>query len=143
MNNYQLPFCSIFDSIIKIYYFDVKPRGDYTILLVRDSYQIEFIMWGETVEVNFFLIKSHQDVLVYYVRDFIVTYMTDDDRVVEPDIENFKGNFVYIRNLKSLCYFSNALKNHFTCMLEGRMDRLEAYEKSEWYSEPRIEKRKV
>jgi hypothetical protein len=59
MNNYQLPFCSIFDLIIKIYYFDVKPRGDYTILLVRDSYQIEFIMWGETVEVNFFLIKSH------------------------------------------------------------------------------------
>jgi len=28
-------------------------------------------------------------------------------------------------------------------MLEGRMDWLEAYEKSEWYSEPRVEKRKA
>jgi len=143
MNEYLLPFCSIFDSIIKVYDFDVKSIGDDTILLVRDSYQIEFVMWREAVEINFCLIKSHSDVLSYYVRSFIVTYMNDDDRIVVCNIENFKDNFVYTRNLKSLCFFSNALKNHFSCMLEGRMDWLEAYEKSEWYSEPRVEKRKA
>ncbi|WP_256852906.1 hypothetical protein [Pantoea sp. Fr+CA_20] len=143
MNDYLLPFYNIFDSIIKTYDFDVKSSGDDTIFLVNDSYQIEFIMWRETVEINFCLIKSHSHVLSYYVRNFIATYITDDDRVVEYNIVSIKGSFVYIRNLKSLSYFSNALKNHFPSMLEGRMDWLEAYEKSEWYSEPRIEKRKV
>lgn len=142
MNEYLSPFYNIFHSIIKCYGFSVKPIGDDTIFLLGNCCQIEFVMWREAVEVGFFVVKSEEYVLRYDVRNFIITYMTDDDRVIEKNVVPIEGNVVYIRNVKSLIYFSNALKNHFSSMLEGRMDWLEAYEKSEWYSEPRIEKRK-
>lgn len=143
MNEYLSPFYNIFHSIVKCYGFSVKPIGDDTVFLLSDCYQIEFVMWRETVEVSFCVVKSNAHVLRYDVRNFIATYMTDDDRVIENDVVPGEGSVVYIRNVKSLIYFSNALKNHFSSMLEGRMDWLQAYEKSEWYSEPRIEKRKV
>lgn len=143
MNEYLSPFYNIFDPIVKCYGFSIKPIGDDIISLLSDCYQIEFVMWREAVEVSFCVVKSNACVLKYDVRNFIVTYMTDDDRVIENNAMPIEGNVVYIRNVKSLIYFSNALKNHFSSMLEGRMDWLEAYEKSEWYSEPKIEKRKI
>ncbi|WP_226093512.1 hypothetical protein LF929_011210 [Dickeya oryzae] len=89
------------------------------------------------------MVKLDTEVLIYDIGNFIVTSMTDEDRVISDEIISDGNSTVYIRNVKILNYFLNALRNHFPSMLEGKMDWLELYEKSEWYSQPRIEKRKV
>ncbi|UDJ80724.1 hypothetical protein [Kosakonia oryzae] len=139
MNAYLLSFNEVFKPIIDYYGFEVKSDNE-TISLLRGGFKIEFIMWREAVEVNFCVIKSDNEMLKYNVRDFIVTYMTNEDRVIDDSAIPTDETAVHIRNVKSLFYFSNALKNHFPSMLEGKMDWLDAYKKSDWYSQPRIEK---
>lgn len=139
MNAYLLSFNEIFKSIIDYYGFEVKSDNE-NISLLRSGFKIEFVMWREAVEVNFCVVKSGNEMLKYNVRDFIVTYMTNEDRIIDDSVIPTGANGVHIRNVKSLFYFSNALKNHFSSMLEGKMDWLGAYKKSDWYSHPRIEK---
>ncbi|TDS72368.1 hypothetical protein C7434_1180 [Pantoea sp. PNA 14-12] len=140
MNEYFHSFNEIFKFIIEHYGFEAKPVDDSKIFLIKENYQIEFIMWREAVEVSFCQACSDTEMLKYDVRDFIITHMTDEDRVISDSISSVNGTSVYRRNVKSLHYFSNALKNHFSSMLEGNMDWFQAYEKSDWYRQPRIEK---
>ncbi|MBA0207160.1 hypothetical protein [Pectobacterium aroidearum] len=143
MSEYLSSFNYIFKVVIEHFDFKVKSIDDNTIFLIGDGYQLEFTMWRETVEVRFCVVKSNAELLIYNVGNFIATYMTNEDRVID-DIIIPKGKpTVYIRNVKSLNYFLNALRHHFPSMLAGQMNWLESYEKSEWYSQPRIEKRKV
>lgn len=141
MDEYLHSFNEIFKSIIEHYGYEVKSVSDSTIFLIKDSYQIEFIIWREAVEVSFCLVQSDSEVLKYDVRNFIITQMTDEDRAISDSVFPVGGTPAYRRNVKSLHYFSNALKNHCSSMLEGKMDWLRAYEKSDWYSQPRIEQR--
>ncbi|UUE08202.1 hypothetical protein NMX13_10795 [Dickeya zeae] len=143
MNEYLSSFNSVFKGVIESFDFKVKSINDDALFLIGNGYQLEFTMWRETVEVCFCVVKSDTEVLIYDVGNFIVTYMTNEDRVISDEIISDGNSTVYIRNVKILNYFLNALKNHFPSMLEGKMDWLELYEKSEWYSQPRIEKRKV
>ncbi|MBT9186602.1 hypothetical protein ILP31_21180 [Pectobacterium punjabense] len=143
MSEYLPSFNSIFKSVIDNFDFKVKSIGCDTIFLIGDGYQLEFTMWRETVEVRFCVVKSNTEVLIYDVGNFLVTYMTNEDRVIDDIIIPKEKSAVYIRNVKSLNYFLKALKHHFPSMLAGKMNWLDSYEKSEWYSQPRIEKRKV
>ena len=143
MNNYLSPLNIIFSDIIKRYGFAVENYDDETVFLTRKHYQIEFIMWRETVEIKFCVIKENNEVTKYQVKNFIVTGMTDEDRVVDNVFIPPDESDVYKRNVKALSYFANALQNHFSSMLEGKMDWFAAYEKSAWFSPPVTEKRRV
>ncbi|CAG75029.1 conserved hypothetical protein [Pectobacterium atrosepticum SCRI1043] len=143
MSEYLSSFNDIFKTVIDHFDFKVKSVGDDTIILIGNGYQLEFTMWRETVEFRFCVVKSNTEVLIYDVGNFIVTYMTNEDRVIDDIIIPKERSTVYIRNVKSLNYFLNALKHHFPSMFAGQMNWLDSYEKSEWYSQPRIEKRKV
>ncbi|MEQ4510342.1 MAG: hypothetical protein ABN480_07050 [Dickeya sp.] len=143
MNEYLSSFNRIFKGVIESFDFKVKSTNDDTLFLIGNGYQLEFTMWRETVEVCFCVVKSDTEVLIYDVGNFIVTYMKNEDRVISDEIISDGKSTVNIRNVKILNYFLNALVNHFPSMLEGKMDWLELYEKSEWYSQPGIEERKV
>ncbi|QHQ15453.1 hypothetical protein GMW39_05980 [Pectobacterium parmentieri] len=143
MSEYISSFNDIFKAVIYHFDFKVKSVNDDTIFLIGNGYQLEFTMWRETVELRFCVVKSNTEVLIYDVGNFIVTYMTNEDRCIDDIIIPKEKSTVYIRNVKSLNYFLNALKHHFPSMLAGQMNWLDSYEKSEWYSQPRIEKRKV
>ncbi|MRS91766.1 hypothetical protein GJV04_17220 [Enterobacteriaceae bacterium RIT714] len=143
MNQYLSPFCEIFGDIIKRYGFNVTACDNDTIIMAGRGYQLVFVIWREAVEISYCVIKNDTEVVTYNVRDFIITYMTDADRTISEITFTADQNEVYKRNIYSLNHFANALKNHFPAMLEGRMDWLELFEKSEWYRKPRVENRKA
>jgi len=66
-------------------------------------------MWRETVEVSFCQACSDTEMLKYDVRDFIITHMTDEDRVISDSISSVNGTSVYRINVKSLHYFTISL----------------------------------
>lgn len=143
MNQYLSPFCEIFGDIIKRYGFNVTASDNDTVIMAGRGYQLVFVIWREAVEISYCVIRNDIEVVTFNVRDFIITYMTDADRKISEITFTADQNEVYKRNIYSLNHFVNALKNHFPAMLEGRMDWLELFEKSEWYREPIVENRKA
>jgi len=141
MNQYLESFCDIFAEAIERYRFDVSATDEDTIVLAQKTYQLKFVMWREAVEVSFCELKTDNSVLVYNLRDFIITQMKDEDRAIPENAVQPGWSEVYKRNICSLYHFSNALKNRLPSMLKGNMDWLELYEKAEWYREPKYENR--
>lgn len=142
MNEYLSSFNEIFEVVIRKYNLQVEVVDAYNICLVGGSYEIEFTIWREGVDIGYHVLISSSEILQYNIRNFIATHLTDKDRDISGFIFPAGVSVIQSRDLRDLNYLANALQNHFPSMLEGTMEWLESYEKYIWYQKPLIRKRR-